>query len=366
MRVCSMSRSDTSVNIAHEPILPTQNALSTDTQAEARVFPGNVVEPLAESASIDLPASEPQPLGQQGQLSKGDATRTTHDLAISQEKAVLQELVASRQMLQQQQILTESLTEQLVSSQERIAQMERDLALLQQSYDEQQHLLKDEEANCQDLRTRLYRQQQQALQFKAALEKCLDNSPLRHKPDSSQEHYTTVVSHPLRYPIGYRSSQRVSTSVESLQAVDSASPAGRTRQGVDISVSSANRMHWHTTQHIHITSEEHEVFLEETAYPEINYPEDRPSRSPLIFQGQPVQPWSAPQSSPNSGSKHQELPTIPAATSPIQAVEVEAPRPSRETTASTHSTRSAPLDPLQPASRRKPPVRLELPTFPRH
>ncbi|PSB24723.1 hypothetical protein [Stenomitos frigidus] len=87
---------------------------------------------------------------------------------------LLQALERSRQTAQRQQILVETLTEQLESSQERIAQLERDCALTQQRHNEQVQQVLQAEGACRDLRLRLHRQQQQTLQFKAALEKCLE------------------------------------------------------------------------------------------------------------------------------------------------------------------------------------------------
>ena len=87
---------------------------------------------------------------------------------------LLQALERSRQAAQRQQILVETLTEQLESSQERIAQLERDCALTQQRHNEQVQQVLQAEGACRDLRLRLHRQQQQTLQFKAALEKCLE------------------------------------------------------------------------------------------------------------------------------------------------------------------------------------------------
>ena len=87
---------------------------------------------------------------------------------------LLQELERSQQTAQRQQILVETLTEQLESSQARIAQLERDCALTQQRYNEQVQQVLQAEGACRDLRLRLHRQQQQTLQFKAALEKCLE------------------------------------------------------------------------------------------------------------------------------------------------------------------------------------------------
>lgn len=87
---------------------------------------------------------------------------------------LLQELERSQQAAQRQQILVETLTDQLESSQERIAQLERDCALTQQRHNEQVQQVLQAESACRDLRLRLHRQQQQTLQFKAALEKCLE------------------------------------------------------------------------------------------------------------------------------------------------------------------------------------------------
>lgn len=85
-----------------------------------------------------------------------------------------QEVVYLKQKSQEQQNLICNITEQLQTSQERLAQMERECALTQLRYSEQTHQLLQAEATCRDLRARLYRQQRHTLQFKAALEKCLE------------------------------------------------------------------------------------------------------------------------------------------------------------------------------------------------
>ncbi|MGI0490817.1 hypothetical protein ACN4EG_03310 [Alkalinema pantanalense CENA528] len=97
---------------------------------------------------------------------------------------LFQELERSHQTAQKQQILVETLTEQLQTSHEQIAQLERECALAQQRYTEQVQAFHQMEITCRDLRSRLHRQQRYTLQFKAALEKCLDvptsyvNSPI--------------------------------------------------------------------------------------------------------------------------------------------------------------------------------------------
>lgn len=100
--------------------------------------------------------------------------RQPFELAQEHLHPLLQELERSRQTVQRQQSLVETLTEQLSSCQERIAHLERDCALTQQRHSEQVQQVLQAESACRDLRLRLHRQQQQTFQFKAALEKCLE------------------------------------------------------------------------------------------------------------------------------------------------------------------------------------------------
>lgn len=105
------------------------------------------------------------------------AQRTDEFNTLQEQLARLfQTLESSHQAAQRQQILIETLSEQLQSSQERIAQLERECALTQQRYNEQSHQLLQSAHTCRELRTRLHRQQRQTLQFKAALEKSLEMS----------------------------------------------------------------------------------------------------------------------------------------------------------------------------------------------
>jgi hypothetical protein len=108
---------------------------------------------------------------------------------------LFQELELSHQTAQRQQILVETLTKQLESGQERIAELERDCATTQQRYNEQIQQRLQAEASCRDLRIRLNRQQQHTLQFKVALEKCLE------MPAPSSRSTTEVdLSHVLTSP----------------------------------------------------------------------------------------------------------------------------------------------------------------------
>jgi myosin heavy subunit len=96
---------------------------------------------------------------------------TTAQRKISQ---LFQELERSHQASQRQQIVIETLTHELQVSQERVAQLERECAVTQKRYTEQVQLVHQAEHTCRDLRSRLSRQQRYTLQFKAALEKCLE------------------------------------------------------------------------------------------------------------------------------------------------------------------------------------------------
>jgi myosin heavy subunit len=87
---------------------------------------------------------------------------------------LFRELEASHQVAQRQQILIETLSEQMESSQEQVAQLERECAHIQQRYNEQSFNLSISENTCTELRSRLERQQRYSLQLKAALDKCLE------------------------------------------------------------------------------------------------------------------------------------------------------------------------------------------------
>ncbi|MGK7920799.1 MAG: hypothetical protein AB4080_12420 [Trichodesmium sp.] len=100
----------------------------------------------------------------------------TQELAKTQQQVtrLFYKLELCNQVIQRQEILVESLTDKWEEGQQQQAQMERECALTKQSYTQQSYYLKELENNCRELRARLNRQQQQTLQFKAALERCLE------------------------------------------------------------------------------------------------------------------------------------------------------------------------------------------------
>ncbi len=120
-------------------------------------------------------------------------TQQTQELVADQEQVryLLQELETAHQTSQRQQILIETLTAEVESSQERAAQMERDCARTQASYNEQSHRLMQTENTCRELRNRLNRQQRHTMQLKVALEKCLEVPIASHQSDFNIDSIST-------------------------------------------------------------------------------------------------------------------------------------------------------------------------------
>ncbi|RUR72668.1 hypothetical protein ACF3DV_06335 [Chlorogloeopsis fritschii PCC 9212] len=123
------------------------------------------------------------------------------ELAAAQEqiKSLFEQLETAVSTVQTQEIFIESSKGQLEISQNRLAQLERECALLQTKYNEQSHQLLQSENSNRELRSRLMRQQRQTLQFKAALEKCLDTTvpsydSLEDNPQSSVGNRNTTHS----------------------------------------------------------------------------------------------------------------------------------------------------------------------------
>ncbi|MBO1348235.1 MAG: hypothetical protein EBE86_012975 [Hormoscilla sp. GUM202] len=102
-----------------------------------------------------------------------------------QHSQVQQEKELGQQTSDRQQILIETLRGQLETNQQQVAQLERDCALTQQRYEEQTTKLFQAETICRDLRSRLYRQQRYTLQFKNALDKCLEMTGPEQSADFS-------------------------------------------------------------------------------------------------------------------------------------------------------------------------------------
>lgn len=113
---------------------------------------------------------------QQSQGQQTEVLQRTQELVATQEqvKRLFKKLEIANQVIRQQQVLVETITQQWETTQTRLAQMERDCTLTQQRYNEQFHESVQLQNTCRELRSRLHRQQRQTLQFKAALERYLE------------------------------------------------------------------------------------------------------------------------------------------------------------------------------------------------
>ncbi|NJM85230.1 MAG: hypothetical protein HC839_03195 [Leptolyngbyaceae cyanobacterium RM2_2_21] len=99
---------------------------------------------------------------------------------------IVSDLDFANQSLRRQQMLNETLQTEVENSRQRVTQLERECAIVQQRYREQSQALHQAETACRDLRARLQRQQRYTVQFKVALEKCLDVPPGRQTPAASE------------------------------------------------------------------------------------------------------------------------------------------------------------------------------------
>jgi|GEM_PF-2981311 len=120
----------------------------------------------------------------QQEVERSQRIVTTEDkIAAAQTRSVAQllsELDEANAALKRQTVLAETLTAQLKSAEERAERLEKECAILRKRKSERAKQLQAAEETCADLRSRLQRQQQYTLQFKTALEKCLDTSAFQH------------------------------------------------------------------------------------------------------------------------------------------------------------------------------------------
>ena len=146
----------------------TQELHSTNSHLLRRI--GQLEQKLAESQKVV------QQHRKRSQAQEAMFIEKQHELTDAQEQTrrLFYELDAAHQTTQRQQILIETLTDQLEISQEQVAQLERECASTQAVCNRQSYQLVETENICRELRSRLSRQQRHTLQFKVALEKCLE------------------------------------------------------------------------------------------------------------------------------------------------------------------------------------------------
>lgn len=124
---------------------------------------------------------------------------------------LLSELDVANDALRRTTIHNETLQSELDASQQRVAQLERECTLLQQRFSDKSTALQQAEITCRDLRSRLQRQQRYTLQFKAALEKCL-NMASQDRSEGPAEDYsesTITASEGATHPLAMPKNQRI-------------------------------------------------------------------------------------------------------------------------------------------------------------
>ncbi|TVP60339.1 MAG: hypothetical protein EA343_17670 [Nodularia sp. (in: Bacteria)] len=160
---------------------------------ELRAANNNLYEEV-EHLKDDLAESEKALQWQKRRSSAAESmlNQQTKELAAAQAqiKSLFQELESAVHTVQRQENFIETYKAQLQISQQRLAQLERECALLQTNYNEQSQQASQSENTCRELRSRLMRQQRQTLQFKAALEKCLESPGLNDSSDDTANHQT--------------------------------------------------------------------------------------------------------------------------------------------------------------------------------
>ncbi|MBD2545517.1 MULTISPECIES: hypothetical protein [Planktothricoides] len=118
---------------------------------------------------------EDQQLNAEAQQAQLDEKTRALQAAQAQIKHLTEELAVCQEKIQDQLYSIADLSKKWQQSQERLAQLERECATTVQLYHQQVHLNLQAANTCRELRDRLNRQQRQSLQFKAALEKSLEN-----------------------------------------------------------------------------------------------------------------------------------------------------------------------------------------------
>lgn len=118
----------------------------------------------------------------------------TQELSATQKQVsrLFYKLEVANEIIQRQEVLAETLRENWEKSQARQGHLERECALTQQRYNDVCYQAMELENNCRELRSRLYRQQRQTLQFKTALERSLEMPGVPPR-DVVQETTATIV-----------------------------------------------------------------------------------------------------------------------------------------------------------------------------
>lgn len=321
--------------------------------------------------------------------------------AISQQQhqvaQLLSELDVASDGLRRTTIHAETLQVELDANKQRVAQLERECTLLQQRFSEKSTALLQAEATSRDLRSRLHRQQHYTLQFKAALEKCLDVSAHRSASETAAAPYLadmTLRPHPLAMPkaqqiqpwsLDEAGAARANPSLDTLlrnlksvgQGPSAPAPTAAPSPAADLDPEAENQL-WQDLERVIETS---------SAKPAA--PPAAASQSEAAFTepspwGVPLPAPAAPAAPPEPASLAAELapevlpepaPEIPlAAPAPVRPQRPAAPMPAFELpptltggglTETAATSPSPVVYPLRPQKKLKSIAAVQLPSFPR-
>ncbi len=125
-----------------------------------------------EQTIIDLTnqVKEYKEIARQEELTISEQAQKLSD-SEAEEANLRQQLEKERQEIKSREVLIKNLSLQLKASQQQTAQLERECAIVQENYNQKNYEIINLTEQKKELESRLYRQQQQTLEYKAALEK---------------------------------------------------------------------------------------------------------------------------------------------------------------------------------------------------
>ncbi len=126
--------------------------------------------------------------------------KQTETLNAHQEEVarLLQEVENSQQKLQEQQVLTKDLAQELEMAQQETAKIERECTKLQDSNSEKDYQILVTKKQVQELQNRLDRQQQNTIKYRAALEKYISTGDLPQQTVPSSSFPQISKSEPIK------------------------------------------------------------------------------------------------------------------------------------------------------------------------
>jgi exonuclease VII large subunit len=170
----------------------------------------------------------------QGQLLPVGMLMSEEDVTV-----LRQQLEAAHQLLHYRQNLVDSLTEQLISDQTHLAQMERDLKDAKQQCARQSDKVEDVQSVCQDLRSQLRRQQQRIGEYKQILKQS-GNLPRPARQLAAQQGFVSLDYDSLGgAPVGEGAAKAAPVAAWSAEAADLAGPLAIYRKLAEMTMATA-------------------------------------------------------------------------------------------------------------------------------